>query len=352
METTDFAIVISYGRYFATKNSVYCFEPLGDVLKYNLQSYYNIPDDKFFNDISEVPENTPVLQISAECFDIPKDIVDIILKEYETCGDVRAFDSRNNMILAEITSSDNPNCKYFSVGYNPVQNFRELRERNKISQDKIIERLEKNGVQFVSLDGVGVSPFARIESGTIIYQDTMIRGKSKVGKNTILGPNTIIDNSTIGENCVINSTQIYLSTLEDNVKIGPFCHIRPNSVIKSGVKIGDFVEVKNSVIGENTHASHLAYIGDSDVGKNVNFGCGCVTVNYDGINKARCTIGDRAFIGCNTNLVAPVVIGDDAFTAAGSTLTKDVPSGALAVSRAREQHIIDGWVEKHRTKNK
>lgn len=237
----------------------------------------------------------------------------------------------------------------------PTQNFKELREKNQEEQRKIIERLEESGVQFLSLDGVGISPTAEIAPGTIIYQGTIIKGNSKIGKNTVLGPNTIIDNSVIGENCVINSTQIESSVLENNVTTGPFCHIRPNCIIKNGVHLGNFVEVKNSVVGENTKAGHLTYIGDSDVGKTVNFGCGSITVNYDGIKKSRCNIGDRAFIGSNVNLVAVpdgIKVGDDGYIAAGSTITKDIPAGALAVSRAREEKIIDGWVEKHRNKSK
>ena len=226
-------------------------------------------------------------------------------------------------------------------------NLTQQREINKKAREEIIERHEKNGVRFISIDGVDISPLAEISPGTVIYQGTIIKGKSKIGKNTVLGPNTIIDGSVIGENCVINSTQIESSTLEDNVTAGPFCHIRPNCVIKNGAHLGNFVEVKNSIIGENTKAGHLTYIGDSDVGKNVNFGCGSITANYDGVKKARCNIGDNAFIGCNTNLVAPVNIGPGAYTAAGSTITKDVPAGSLAISRSREQKIIDGWAIKH-----
>ena len=134
------------------------------------------------------------------------------------------------------------------------------------------------------------------------------------------------------------------------MKIGPFVHIRPNSHIKNGVKIGDFVEVKNSVIDEKTSVAHLTYIGDSDVGKRVNFGCGCVTVNYDGSKKARTTIGDNAFIGCNTNLIAPVTVGKGAYTAAGSTITRDVPENALAIERA-EFKIKEGFASR-KLKNK
>ena len=203
-----------------------------------------------------------------------------------------------------------------------------------------------------SQNGVSISPDAIIAESVVIHQGTIIRGKSEIGENTVLGPNTIIEDSVIGKDCVINSSQVYSSSIGDKVTIGPFAHIRPNCTIKNGVHIGNFVEVKNSVVGENTKAGHLTYIGDSDVGSGVNFGCGSITVNYDGIKKARCKIGDRAFIGCNTNLIAPITIGDDAYTAAGSTLTKDVPAGALAISREREQKIIEGWVGKHRSKKK
>ena len=223
--------------------------------------------------------------------------------------------------------------------------MREQRLKREQEQAELIANLEDSGVQFISLDGVIISPQAKINPGVIIYPGTIINGESEIGAGCILGPNALIDNSRIGENCVINATQIYSSTLENNIKTGPFAHIRPNCVIKSGVKIGNFVEVKNSSIGENSQASHLTYIGDSDVGRRVNFGCGSVTVNYDGIKKARCAIEDEAFIGCNTNLIAPVKIGANAFTAAGSTITRDVPDNALAVSRTREQKIIENWAE-------
>ena len=223
------------------------------------------------------------------------------------------------------------------------------RKINNQNQEKIIEEHENNGVRFVSVDGVDISPSAEIAPGAVIYQGTIIKGNSKIGENTVLGPNTIIENSVIGKNCVINSTQIESSTIEDNVTAGPFCHIRPNCLIKNGVHLGNFVEVKNSVVGENTAAGHLGYIGDSDVGKNVNFSCGAITANYDGVNKARCNIGDGAFIGSNVNLVAPVTIGEDGFVAAGSTITKDVPDRALAICRSRELKIIeDGAVGRYK----
>lgn len=191
-------------------------------------------------------------------------------------------------------------------------------------------------IEIQSFDGVMIAPSVKIGISTVIYPNVQLKANTIIGRNCIIGSGTIIENSTIGNDCEIMSTVIKDSTLEDDVKTGPFCHIRPNSYLKKGVRVGDFVEIKNSVIGEDTHASHLTYIGDSDVGKNVNFGCGVVTVNYDGKNKNRCTIGDNSFIGCNTNLVAPVTLGKDAYTAAGSTIIEDVPDSALAIARSRQ----------------
>ena len=145
-----------------------------------------------------------------------------------------------------------------------------------------------------------------------------------------------LENVTVGEGVRFNASQGYDSAIGDGASIGPFVHIRPGSRIGPKVHIGDFVEVKNSTVGEGTSVSHLTYVGDSDVGKYCNFGCGVVTVNYDGAAKHRNTIGDYAFIGCNTNLVAPVSVGDGAYTAAGSTITDDVPAGALGIARARQ----------------
>ncbi|MEG2958389.1 MAG: UDP-N-acetylglucosamine diphosphorylase, partial [Oscillospiraceae bacterium] len=136
----------------------------------------------------------------------------------------------------------------------------------------------------------------------------------------------------------------------DNITAGPFAYVRPNCHVAQGVKIGDFVELKNSNIGAGTKVPHLTYVGDSDVGEHVNFGCGTVTVNYDGTEKHRCTVGDNAFLGCNTNLVAPVTVGAGAFTAAGSTITSEVPADSLAVARAR-QIIKPDWAKKRKTRS-
>ena len=143
----------------------------------------------------------------------------------------------------------------------------------------------------------------------------------------------------------INSVQAEEAEISDHANLGPFVHLRPNAKIGEHVHCGNFVEIKNSVIGAHTAVSHLTYVGDSDVGKGVNFGCGVVTVNFNGKTKNRCTVGDDAFIGCNTNLIAPVKVGDRAYTAAGSTITHDVPDDSLAIARSR-QEVKENWVIK------
>jgi bifunctional UDP-N-acetylglucosamine pyrophosphorylase/glucosamine-1-phosphate N-acetyltransferase len=169
----------------------------------------------------------------------------------------------------------------------------------------------------------------------------MLMGNTVIGENCVIGADTELTNTQVGNDTILNHVIATDSVVGNHVKIGPYVQLRPNSKICDGVKIGDFVEIKNSTIGENTAVAHLTYVGDSDVGKNVNFGCGCVTVNYDGKVKNRCTIGDNCFIGCNTNLIAPVTLGKGVYTGAGSTITKDVPDFALAVERADLSTVKD-----------
>lgn len=216
---------------------------------------------------------------------------------------------------------------------------------NDIYRKILIEKFMKDGVEFLSLDGVVISPNVVIGKGTQILPGTILKGNTVIGEDCVIGPNSLIEDSIVGNGSIVNSTQVYQSKIDHDVKIGPFCHIRPNSTICHSVKIGDFVEIKNSEIGAGTAVSHLTYVGDSDVGKNVNFGCGVVTINYDGVNKHRCKIEDGAFIGCNTNLVAPVVVGKDAYTGAGSTITKNVPSYALGIERGKQCNV-DGFSKK------
>lgn len=207
----------------------------------------------------------------------------------------------------------------------------------------ILNNLLENGVEIPCFDGIIIEPSVTIEAETLILPGTIISGNSKIGRGCVIGPNSYIVDTTVGDNTKLNNTQSFDAQIGDGVTAGPFVHIRPNTKIADKVHIGNFVEVKNSTVDEGSKLPHLLYVGDSDVGKDVNFGCGCVTVNYDGKNKSRTTVKDGAFIGCNTNLVAPVTVGENAFTAAGSTITEDVPDNALAVARSR-QVVKKEWV--------
>lgn len=228
---------------------------------------------------------------------------------------------------------------------------KQLNILNNIMRRNINDALMTSGVDIQCTDGVMIGKDVKIGASTRILPNTIIIGNTVIGDNCVIGPNTWIDNSNIGSDVVLDNCKITDSTVEDGVDCGPFVKVRANSVLKKGVHIGNFVEVKNSVVGEGTKSAHLTYIGDSDVGKNVNFGCGTVTCNYDGKVKSRCEIGDGAFIGCNTNLIAPVKVGDMAYIAAGSTITDDIPSEALSVARAKQVNK-EGWVaEKKPYKN-
>lgn len=200
-----------------------------------------------------------------------------------------------------------------------------------------------NGVTITSRT-VEIDESVTIAPGAVILAGCILRGQTVIGPGCVIGPNSLIEDSVIGEGTSVNASQVYSSELGAHNKIGPFTHVRANTVTDYGVHLGAYVETKNSNLARGNTVSHLTYIGDSDVGKYCNFGCGTVTCNYDGKDKARTTIGDYCFIGCNTNLVAPVKVGDGAYTAAGSTITADVPAQALGIARQRQTNV-DGWAE-------
>ncbi len=223
-----------------------------------------------------------------------------------------------------------------------------IEELKNINDEKRLSNIEKaieKGAIIPVRDGVVIGDGVQLEKGVVILSGTILLGNTSVGGDTIVGPNSLLYNMKVGRGNHLNCVQGYEAEIMDNCDMGPFVHIRPDSVVKARVHLGNFVEVKNSTVGEETSVSHLTYVGDSDVGRNVNFGCGCVTVNYDGRNKHRTTVGDHCFIGCNTNLVAPVKVGDWAYTAAGSTITEDVPENSLGIGRARQTNKVN-WVLK------
>lgn len=227
----------------------------------------------------------------------------------------------------------------------------ELSKAEEIMRRRINESHMVNGVTIIDVNSTYIEADVEIGNDTIVYPGAMLKGKTKIGSSCIIGMNCSITNSTIGDYTEVESSTIIDSTVGENTTVGPYAYLRPNSNIGNNVKIGDFVEVKNAIIEDNSKASHLSYVGDAHVGKDVNIGCGVVFVNYDGKDKFKSVVKDGAFIGSNSNLVAPVTVEEKGYVATGSTITDDVPKASLAIARQR-QVIKDGWVEKKDSKDK
>ena len=215
-----------------------------------------------------------------------------------------------------------------------------------------VDRLSAAAVRFLDKESAYIGPRVRVGGGTVILPGTILRGETVIGGSCEIGPNTMIRDCVIGDRVTVNASQLNESTVDDGTTVGPFAYVRPHCHVGRDVKVGDFVELKNSTIGDGTKISHLTYVGDTDAGAHINFGCGTVTVNYDGTAKFRTTIGDNAFIGCNTNLVAPVKIGDGAYTAAGSTVTEDVPADSLCIARCPQTIKVQWAAKRRRAKGK
>lgn len=216
----------------------------------------------------------------------------------------------------------------------------QLAQAQALMQERINRKHLDNGVIIINPSATYISAQAKIGQDTIIYPNTFIEGKTTIGQNCIVEPSCWITNSTILDNCHIKSgSYVEGSELATNCQIGPYAHLRPKSVLKEKVKTGNFIEIKNSVIGEGSKVPHLTYIGDCQMGKNVNVGAGSITCNYDGKNKHQTIIGDNVFVGSNTNFVAPVKVADNAKIAAGSTITQDIPEGVLAIARNRQVNL-------------
>lgn len=192
------------------------------------------------------------------------------------------------------------------------------------------------GVKIPIIDNVYIDYGVRLEKGSIVYPFNILKGRSVVKENAVLYYSNVIDSSEIGKNSVVKASFVFDSRIGENCSVGPFAYLRQNAVIGDEVRVGDFVEIKNSRLRDRVKSAHLTYIGDADVGENTNVGCGTVFANYDGKTKHKTTVGKNVFIGCNTNLIAPLTVGDDSFIAGGSTVTEDVSDNTFVVARTRQ----------------
>lgn len=217
-----------------------------------------------------------------------------------------------------------------------INNRAELASAETVVRKKILAEWMIKGVTIEDPDNAYISIEARIGPDTVIRPGTIVEGATVIGAGCSIGPNSLIKDSVIGDSVEVRSSYVYDSLVESKSKIGPFAHLRPGSKLKAGSKVGNFSEVKNSVIGFGSKVSHLSYIGDAFLGEGVNIGAGTITCNYDGFKKSKTFIGNGAFVGSNVNFVAPVRIGAGAVVGAGSTVTHNVPDKALAIARARQ----------------
>jgi len=221
----------------------------------------------------------------------------------------------------------------------------QLAALNETARKRVLERHMMNGVSIPFPESVVIGPDAVIGADTEILPGTMIKGASVIGADCVIGPESYVENSFIGDRTRFLRSWAENASVGSDSQIGPFARLRPDASVGHSVRVGNFVEIKNSSLGDGTKVSHLSYIGDSTVGSGVTVGSGCATVNYSGKEKFRTVIEDGAFIGCDTSLVAPVKVGENAYTAAGSTITEDVPANSLAIARAR-QVVKRDWVNR------
>lgn len=208
-----------------------------------------------------------------------------------------------------------------------------------------------NGVTIIDPASTYIEAEVVIGADTIVYPGTVIKGKTIIGEDCVIGPQADITNAIIANAVTVKHSVLESCEVGSETSIGPFAYLRPGSKVGKNCKVGDFVELKNAQIGDGTKVSHLSYVGDAVVGKDVNIGCGAITVNYDGFNKSTTTIEDGAFVGSNVNLIAPVTVGKQAYVVAGTTVTKDVKAGDLAIGRPRQENK-EGYADKIRARAK
>ena len=315
----------------------------GRVIREEDGTFAKIVEDK---DADEAQSKIREINAGAYCFDVKK--------LYGALERVNNDNAQGEYYLPDVLSilkGDGEKICVFTAEY--CEETIGINTREQLSAAAQVLRIRKerelmeSGVTIIDPNTTFIDIDVEIGQDTIIYPNTYLEGTTVIGTDCKIGPDVRFTNMKVGDNVTVQFSYCHDAEINNDVTIGPYVHMRPGSKIRDHVKIGNFVEVKNSVIGKGTKLPHLQYIGDSDVGDNVNVGCGTVTCNYDGKNKYRTKIGNNAFIGCNTNLVAPVKVGDNAYIAAGSTITKDVPDNNLAIARARQTNIV-GWNDKRK----
>lgn len=329
--------LIKYHRendYATTVMTAYFDNPkgYGRIIRNYDMSICNIIEEK---DASEEIKSIKEINTGIYCFkgimlkdSLKKIDTDNSQKEYYLTDTIKVLNSEGNKIGGYILKDESD--------IKAVNDRVQLAEVNKIMQQRINKNHMLAGVTIIDPEHTYIDDSVIIGNDTVVYPGAMLEQGTAIGKSCIIGPNSRIINSVIKDSVTVENSKVIDSFIDEGTTVGPFAYLRPGTILGKNVKIGDFVEVKKSTIGDNSKSSHLSYIGDAEVGKNVNIGCGVVFVNYDGKNKNKTIVGDGAFIGSNSNLVAPVTVYDGGYVACGSTITKDVETDDLAIARARQ----------------
>ncbi|MEG1473977.1 MAG: bifunctional UDP-N-acetylglucosamine diphosphorylase/glucosamine-1-phosphate N-acetyltransferase GlmU [Christensenella sp.] len=294
-------------------------------------------------------EQREINEVNASCYCVKNSVLLQCLKK------IQPKNAQGEYYLTDIVEIINRE-KMGTVGAYAAEDAREcmgvndraqLAQVSEILRERILEEHMKNGVTLIDPRNTYIDKGCIIGNDTVIYPNVTLEGNTKIGAEVTLYPGSRIADSIIGDGTDVQNSVILNAEIGEHTTVGPNAYIRPDSHIGSHCRIGDFVEIKNSTIGDGTKVSHLTYIGDSDFGGGINVGCGVVVVNYDGKSKFRSTVGDDAFIGCNTNLISPVNVGAGVYIAAGSTITEDIPTDAFAIARCR-QTVKTDWKDKRK----
>ena len=324
---------------------------MSDPLKYGRiirNAQHEVEKIVEFKDCNEEEVKVNEINSGMYCFDI-----DILLN---TLGKLNNNNNQGEYYLTdviEILKNEGKKVGAIAVDVEEitaVNSKLELSVANEIMRSRINRKHMDNGVIIMDPKNTYIECDVIIGQDTVVYPGNVMEGSTVIGESCLLYSNNRITNSIVGDDVTIENSVVLNSKVGDNTTVGPFAYIRPETTIGNNARIGDFVEIKKSTIGDGTKVSHLTYIGDAEVGEKCNFGCGTVVVNYDGKAKYKTTIGNNVFIGCNTNLVSPVEVEDNTYIAAGSTITEKVPEGSLAIARARQTNK-ENWVY-NKNKNK
>lgn len=323
--TCDMTVPLNYGRIIRENN-----EPNGKII--------NIVEEK---DATEEEKKVKEINVGVYVFKYDK-----LINALDRIDNNNAQGEYYLPDLVKVLINDGDKVEAFKTSNEDevmgVNSKEELAIASKILRKRKNSQLMEDGVILIDPDNTYIEEDVIIGRDTTIYPNVIIEGQTKIGENCTIIGNSRIENSIVGDNVKIESSVIEKSTIESNVTVGPFAHLRPNSHIKETAHVGNFVEIKNSVLEKGVKVGHLTYIGDSQIGEKTNVGAGTITCNYDGKKKHKTIVGKNSFIGSNTILVAPVEVGENSFTAAGSTITKDVPENTLAFGRAKQINK-EGW---------